>query len=109
MKTLIEKLFSINWRTTLSGGLGALTGLLAMLAAAPYQLGEVALIIPAEWKAKLFLWSAIATALLKMINSALTKDRAVSGTPSEGFMVGAKKDEAPRLVPNTTPLDLNKL
>ena len=104
MKTLVEKLFGMNWRSTVSGAATALTAFLTALAAAPYQLGEVALIIPPEWKARLFLWSAIATVILKIINSAVTKDRAVSGTPSEGFMVGPKKDEPPRLVPNTTPV-----
>lgn len=41
--------------------------LLTALAAAPYTLGEVATIIPSEWKAKVFVASAIATMILRVI------------------------------------------
>ena len=41
--------------------------LLTALAAAPYTLGEVATIIPSEWKAKVFVVSAIATMILRVI------------------------------------------
>ena len=41
--------------------------LLTALAAAPYTLGEVATIIPPEWKEKVFVVGAIATMLLRVI------------------------------------------
>ena len=41
--------------------------LLTALAAAPYTLGEVATIIPPDWKAKVFVASAIATMILRII------------------------------------------
>lgn len=41
--------------------------LLTALAAAPYSLGEVATIIPPEWKERVFVVGAIATMLLRVI------------------------------------------
>ena len=41
--------------------------LLTALAAAPYTLGDVATIIPPDWKAKVFVASAIATMILRII------------------------------------------
>ena len=49
-------------------GYGAIVmSLLTALAAAPYTLGEVATIIPPHWKAKIFVVSAIATVILRII------------------------------------------
>ena len=49
-------------------GYGAIAmSLLTALAAAPYTLGEVATIIPPHWKAKVFIVSAIATMILRII------------------------------------------
>lgn len=58
-------------------GYGAIVmSLLTALAAAPYTLGEVATIIPPAWKAKIFVVSAIATVILRIIrdNVAVVKD-----------------------------------
>jgi len=58
-------------------GYGAIVmSLLTALAAAPYTLGEVATIIPPDWKAKVFAVSAIATVILRIIrdNVAVVKD-----------------------------------
>jgi len=41
--------------------------LLTALAAAPYSLGEVATIIPPEWKQRVFVAGAIATLILRVI------------------------------------------
>ena len=41
--------------------------LLTVLAGAPYTLGDVATIIPPDWKAKIFIASAIATVILRVI------------------------------------------
>lgn len=46
--------------------------LLTALAAAPYTLGEVATIIPPAWKAKIFVASAIATVILRIIRDNVT-------------------------------------
>lgn len=49
-------------------GYGAIAmSLLTALAAAPYTLGEVATIIPPEWKERVFVASAIATLILRVI------------------------------------------
>jgi hypothetical protein len=91
-KTLIERLFGVNFRTTLSGAGVAIMGLLAALAAAPYTLGDVAMIIPPEWKPALFKVSAVAAVILKIINASVTKDRAVSGTAGTGYAVTKQTD-----------------
>jgi len=46
--------------------------LLTALAAAPYSLGEVATIIPPEWKQRVFIAGAIATLLLRVIRDNTT-------------------------------------
>lgn len=52
---------------------------LTALAALPYTLGDIATIIPPEYKAKVFLYSAIAAAALKVWNSVQQKDKSVTG------------------------------
>lgn len=70
-------------------GYGAIVmSLLTALAAAPYTLGEVATIIPPDWKAKVFVVSAIATMILRVIRDntisapkdSLTTDNSKSST-----------------------------
>ena len=46
--------------------------LLTALAAAPYSLGEVATIIPPQWKERVFIAGAIATLLLRIIRDNTT-------------------------------------
>jgi len=46
--------------------------LLTALAAAPYSLGEVATIIPPEWKQRVFIAGAIATLILRVIRDNTT-------------------------------------
>lgn len=56
-------------------GYGAIVmSLLTALAAAPYTLGEVATIIPPHWKAKIFVVSAIATVILRIIRDNVQSD-----------------------------------
>jgi hypothetical protein len=59
--------------------------LLTALAAAPYTLGEVATIIPPDWKAKVFVVSAIATLLLRVIrdNQSVVKKSVTTETPPQ--------------------------
>ena len=66
-------------------GYGAIVmSLLTALAAAPYTLGEVATIIPPHWKAKIFVVSAIATVILRIIrdNVPLTARNPQSDPPT---------------------------
>ena len=54
--------------TTNLAGYGSIaTSALTALSGAPYALGDVATIIPPHWKAKLFVVSAIATMVLRLI------------------------------------------
>jgi hypothetical protein len=85
----VSKFFGANWKTTLSGIGSAIFGLLTALAALPYQLGDVATIIPAEYKAKIFLWSAIATVGLRIWNSLQQKDKNVTGGSVQQTVNGA--------------------
>lgn len=64
-----------NWKTTVSGVGASLFALLTALAALPYQLGDVATIIPAAYKEHIFIGGAIATVILKVWNSIVQKDK----------------------------------
>ena len=68
-----------NWKTTVSGIGAMIFAALTALAGLPYTLGDVATIIPPEYKAKVFTASLIATAILKVWNSIVQKDRNVVG------------------------------
>ena len=66
MKAFLQKL---TWQDIST----AACSLLASLAVAPYELGDVALLIPPEWKAKVFFASAIAAFLLRVIKKTQSK------------------------------------
>ena len=68
-----------NWQTTISGVGSALFAALSLIAAVPYELGELALLIPPEYKAKVVLYAAIAAFLLRIWNSIAQKDWKVTG------------------------------
>lgn len=55
----------INWKTFSA----SLTAFLTVLAALPYELGDVATIIPAEWKAHVAIAAAFATMVLRLLKS----------------------------------------
>lgn len=100
---LIEKIFGANWRTTITGWLETASWLLTFLAAAPYTLGEVASILPAEWKAPIFKVSACAAGILAFLNRSLAKDKSITGngTPDAPYQVKdlASLVENNRIVP----------
>ena len=75
----LAKFLGANWTTTLSGVGAAIFGVLTIVAALPYELGEVALIFPPEWKAKIVLWGAIATLILRVWNAVAQKSKEVTG------------------------------
>ena len=62
-----------DWKTTLTGIGTAIMGLLTTLAALPYQLGDLATIIPAKWKSTVFAIGAIAMFILRVLNGIITK------------------------------------
>jgi hypothetical protein len=67
---------------TLAGYGSIIMSLLTALAAAPYSLGEVATIIPPEWKERVFVAGAIATMLLRVIrdNQSVVKESVTTET-----------------------------
>lgn len=76
MKEFLQKL---TWQDIST----AICSLLASLAVAPYELGDVALLIPPEWKAKVFFTSAIAAFLLRVIKKAQPKPVAEDQTNAQ--------------------------
>jgi hypothetical protein len=66
----------------LAGYGSIIMSLLTALAAAPYSLGEVATIIPPEWKERVFVAGAIATMLLRVIrdNGSVVKESLTTDT-----------------------------
>lgn len=76
---MLERLIGPNWKTTVSGIGAALFGLLTLLAALPYSLGDIATIIPPEWKGKIAALGLIAGTVLKIWNSTQQKDKNVTG------------------------------
>ena len=67
---------------SLAGYGSIIMSLLTALAAAPYSLGEVATIIPPEWKERVFVAGAIATVLLRVIrdSGAVVKESLTTDT-----------------------------
>lgn len=55
----------INWRSIGAAVFSALT----ILAALPYQLGELATIIPVNWKPTIVAIGLVATVILRSLNS----------------------------------------
>ncbi|NBW10145.1 MAG: hypothetical protein EBR82_19165 [Caulobacteraceae bacterium] len=108
MNSLLEKLFGANYRTTITGWLETLCWLLTFLAAAPYTLGEVANILPPEWKATVFKVSGIAAGLLAFLNRSLAKDKTITGngTPNAPYEVPFSGDilQRNRVIPPKLPL-----
>jgi hypothetical protein len=78
--SILEKFLGANYRTTLTGTLSALLALLAAVAAFPDSLGTYSSLLPPAWRDRIFLASALAAALLRIIAAASTKDARVAGT-----------------------------
>ena len=63
-------------KTKTYAGYGAIVmSLLTALAGAPYALGDVATIIPPEWKSKIFIASAVAAVVLKAVRDFHTEGK----------------------------------
>ena len=62
-------------KTTLLKIGAALSSALTTLAVLPYQLGDIATIIPAEWKAKVTLVGIIATAILRVLGQTVPQPK----------------------------------
>jgi len=77
---ILEKFLGANYRTTLTGTLSALLALLAAVAAFPDSLGTYSSLLPPPWRDRIFLASALAAAVLRIIAAASTKDARVAGT-----------------------------
>lgn len=62
----------MNKQTVTKWG-AAITSALTALAALPYQLGDIATLIPAEWKTRVFSVSLLATIVLRVLQPTPTK------------------------------------
>jgi hypothetical protein len=99
---MIAKLLGANWRTSVSGIGAAIFGLLTMVAALPYEMGDVANIFPPEWKAKIATASAIATLVLKWWNATAQKDKIVTGGTTQQTVSGAVADQGTQALVDAT-------
>ena len=88
MNEKLTSIFGPNWRSSISGIGAALTASLTVVAGLPYELGEVATILPPTWKAKVTVYSAIATFILRVLNSHYTKDKNVAGNNDDKVTEG---------------------
>jgi hypothetical protein len=85
----VEKLFGANWKTTVSGIGAALFSVLTILAALPYEMGDLAAIFSPAWKGKIATIAGIAALLLKIWNSLVQKDRDVTGGSKQQTLDGS--------------------
>lgn len=85
---MIARLLGANWRTTISGVGTALFAGLTALAGLPYELGNVADILPPPWKPIIFKVSLVCTIALKIWNSVVQKDRSVTGGSQQQTLSG---------------------
>jgi hypothetical protein len=70
---------SANWKTTASMIGGTLMAALTWLSTLSYDQGQLALLIPVEWKPWVSKIAAIATLILFAYNGIRQKDKAVTG------------------------------
>jgi hypothetical protein len=89
---MLARIFGANWKTTVSGIGAALFGLLTILAALPYEMGDLANLFPPAWKAKIAATAAVAAALLKVWNSVAQKSKEVTGGMVQQTVSGAVAD-----------------
>jgi hypothetical protein len=68
-----------NWKTTVSGIGTAIFAALTILAALPYELGEVAQVIPPAWKGDIVIAGMVGAFGLRVWNAVVQKDRNVTG------------------------------
>lgn len=73
------KFLGANWKTLVSQIGVAIFSLLTVLAALPYTLGDIATIIPPEWKTKVVTIGIVATFVLRILNGMHQKDKDVTG------------------------------
>lgn len=103
----METVLGVNWRTTLTQWISAAGGILTTLAALSYQLGDIAVIISPEWKAKLVILGIFIERGAQVLNGMVQKDRMVSGNKAEGFVV-ATGGEVKHIDPEPPPLTKEK-
>lgn len=78
-----------NWRTAISGIGAVVFSALTVLAALPYTLGDIATIIPADWKPYVVTCGLIGTIGLRVWNSIAQKSKEVVGGSVQQTMSGA--------------------
>ena len=68
--------------------------MLTVLAALPYQLGDVATIVPPAWKSKIVTAGIVATFILRVLNGLQQKDKNVTGGTLQQTADGQVADPA---------------
>lgn len=101
MTNPLERLFGANWRTSVTGIMEAIAGVLTVLAMLPYELGDLATKIDPNFKPMLVKIGLVSTFALVVINRLLGKDKSVTGngTPQAPFLVDSGTPGLNRVVP----------
>ncbi len=68
------KLNTANWKTTLTGIAAGLVLVMTFLASQPFTNGELALIVPAEWKPYLALVGIVCAGVLATVRGLVSAD-----------------------------------
>lgn len=98
MKTFLIKYFGPNYRARLTGVGTLVSGGLTFLAALPYQIEDVGMLVPPAWKGWIVKIGLISTGILKFWNVLVTKASNVSGNAATEVTVATKKGEEVTIV-----------
>lgn len=85
----------MHWKTTLTSIGVAIMSALAALAALPYQLGDLATVIPPEWKVPIFKTALCAGIALHILNGIVSADKNVAPLPS---VIGSVLQKMPMIL-----------
>jgi hypothetical protein len=86
---MMAKIFGANWKTTASMIGGTLMAALTWLSTLSYDQGQLALIIPVEWKPWVAKIAGVSTFILFAYNGIRQKDKAVTGGWKQQDLSGA--------------------
>ena len=75
----MSKILGANWKTSVSGIGAAIFTMLGAIAALPYSFGEIASLMPPQWKGRVAVAGFAAGFILKVWNAIQQKDKSVTG------------------------------
>ncbi|MEY2500574.1 MAG: hypothetical protein QOI07_908 [Verrucomicrobiota bacterium] len=105
MGNLMTKMFGASWKTTASMIGGTLMAALTWLSTLSYDQGQLALIIPIDWKPFVSKAAGIATLILFAYNGIRQKDKSVTGGWKQQDLTGATVHDADATLVQATAND----